>query len=185
MFEYVRGLEKNQESGKGKKKTIQLLTDYADEDHTLPLQPLDLVVTTKKFVSSEKKMEPIQVPISHSFLGKGASDSVPLSICLLVRELSDSSVDALEFYNKAIVETTSNEEDALEALQAEQKTEKNKKDTGASIPLKELAKIKIDKVVTFTQLRNEYRPFQARRQLISEHDIFFVDRALAEADEGL
>lgn len=201
LIEYVKTLEKqnneNDESSKTSKKT-QLLTDYADEEHTIPLQFIDLVLTTKKFVTDKKSMTPVQVPISNAFLGKASSDAVPLSVCVLARDVSDVS-DSAEFYNKALVEATADEDDALKALEAEQaklpkkeaakpnkkKGKKSTTTTEESIPLEELAKIRIDKVVTFTQLRNEYKPFQARRQLISEHDIFFVDSALADAEEGL
>lgn len=202
LIDYTKTLEK-QENENTKNKKTQLLTDYADEEHTIPLAAIDLVLTTKKFVADKKSMAPIQVPLSNAFVGKASSDAVPLSICILARDVTGIA-DSVEFYQKAIVEATTDKEEALTLLQAERekhplaenedskkpkkKGKKNSTQKAAkdkSIPLEELANVRVDRVVTFTQLRNEYKPFQARRQLISEHDIFFVDSALAEAEEGL
>lgn len=199
LVDYVQRLEKQEDESSSSKKS-QLLVDYADEDHTTPLLPLDLVLSTKKYIVEKKSFAPIQIELPNKFFGKAASDALEMSVCVLVRDLKGSEADSIDFYNKRLVEATKNPEDALAALEAEQpktpasnttkkSTRRSSKITEASksvdsIPLEELAKIKVDKVVTFSQLRTEYKPFQARRKLISEHDIFFVDSALARADDS-
>lgn len=196
--------KKNKNKNKNKKQsTTLLLFDYADEEHTTPLQPFDLVVSTKKFVANQKNLRPVQISLPNKFWGKAASDSLQPSICVIARDLAGTDSDSSEFYNEKIVEATKSTESALEILREEEKkigsTSTTKKGgnnsngkkssksntTDNTIPLEELAKITVDKVVTFSQLRNEYKPYQARRKLISEHDIFFVDRALADMDDGL
>lgn len=193
FYEFARRKEATLQSEReqaGSQK-FNLLSDYADDEHTLPLENFDLVVGTKKILTPKKIAEPVQVPLPHRFLGKSSADSTPFSVCLLARNLKSAGQNegkSIEFYNKRVVEATVNEETALAALLAEEekekKTKKNKKNSN-EIDLKELAKIKVDRVVTFSQLRTEFKPFQSRRKLISEHDIFFADTALTTADNGV
>ncbi|KAF5100951.1 hypothetical protein D0Z00_001082 [Geotrichum galactomycetum] len=182
-----------------------LLTEYVDGDDTTPLEPLDLVISTKKYSATKKNMKPFVLPLKHSTRPTGERGA--LSICIFTK-------DTEKEYEQALVETTSTKEACLEALQAEEKAlkskaaekkkaTKGKKKAAASedddvadaddtirsaqaetgLPsLEELASsIQITRVVSLASLRGEYKPYQARRKLISEHDLFFAQDSVLDA----
>lgn len=183
-----------------------LLAEYVDGDDTTPLEPLDLVISTKKYTATKKNMKPFVLPLKHSTRPTGERGA--LSICIFTK-------DTEKEYEQALVEATSTKEACLEALQAEEaalkskaaekkKATKGKKKAAASdddedaaeaddtiraaqtetgLPsLEELASsIQITRVVSLSSLRGEYKPYQARRKLISEHDLFFAQDSVLDA----
>lgn len=184
-----------------------LLAEFVDGDDSTPLEPLDLVISTKKYTATKKNMKPFVLPLKYSTRPTGERGT--LSICIFTKDPENE-------YEKALVEATSSKEACLEALQAEEAALKSKaagkkKTTRGSkkaasteddnedavdsddtisaaqaetgLPsLEELASsIQITRVVSLASLRGEFKPYQARRKLISEHDLFFAQDSVLDA----
>ncbi|KAF5096610.1 hypothetical protein D0Z03_001580 [Geotrichum reessii] len=184
-----------------------LLAEFVDGDDSTPLEPLDLVISTKKYTATKKNMKPFVLPLKYSTRPTGERGT--LSICIFTKDPENE-------YEKALVEATSSKEACLAALQAEEaalksKAAEKKKATKASkkatfaeddnedavdsddtisaaqaetgLPsLEELASsIQITRVVSLASLRGEFKPYQARRKLISEHDLFFAQDSVLDA----
>ena len=208
LVKYVRdSASKDRDDSKesGSKK-LNLLADFADDDETTPLEAIDLAISTKKYSNTEKNLKPCVLPLAHSIRPK--QDRNALSICIFTKDPESA-------FEKLLVEATKTSEDCLAALQAESaalkktaaegKPSKKSKSTEdaedvadpedtinyaqskSGVPsLKELSEtIRIDRVVSVSSLRGEFKPFQARRKLISEHDLFFAQDSIFDMLPGL
>lgn len=189
LIQYVKdSAAKGAEDGSKKQ---DLLADFVDDDETTLLESIDLLISTKKYSRTEKSLKPCVLPLPHSIRPK--KEPGALSICVFVKDPESS-------FEKLLVEATKTPEECLAALKAEASANGDKSedvvDSDDTIDyaqkksgkpsLQDLANnIRIDRVVSLSSLKGEFKPFQARRKLISEHDLFFAQDTIFDKLPGL
>lgn len=202
--EAVEALIKYVKTSAADKKT-DLLADYVDEEQKLPLESFDAVISTKKIARAEKDLKPCVVPLKHSIAPEDSRET--LSICIFTKDPAEDYEKLLVEPTKTVEDCLAALETEAKTLglsKPKSKTRSSKKSSQSTaqdpsdyadpedtiaytlektgLPeLKDLASfIKIDRIVSESQLRAEYKPFQARRKLISEHDLFFAQDTVFE-----
>lgn len=185
VTEAVAALVKYAQDSAAKADKQDLLMDFVDDDDKTPLEAIDLQVSTKKYGRTEKNLKPCVVSLPHSIRSK---DRGAVSICIFVKDPEAEAV-------KLLVDQTKTYDECLAALEAEKGSDEDAADEDSTIEyaqkrkglasLKDLASIRIDRVVGVSSLKGEFKPFQARRKLISEHDLFFAQDSIFDQLPGL